>query len=141
MMVVLDTDHLSILEWGGPPSEGLRERLGSLEPGEAFATIVSFEEQTRGWLTFMSRARKLAAQVEAYRRLKRHLDNYRSMPVLDFDAKAAAEYDDLRRQKLRIGTVDMKIAAIALANDATLLTRNRLDFKEVRGLKFEDWTR
>src|SRR5688572_14494102 len=134
-MVVLDTDHVSILEWGGAPSERLRERLGELDPGEAFATIVSFEEQTRGWLSYMARAKGVSAQVEAYRRLKRHLDNYRTIPILDFDDGAGAEFSRLRRLKIRIGTFDLKIASIAIVNGATLLSRNFVDFKQVPGLK------
>ena len=46
----------------------------------------------------------------------------------------------LLRQKVRVGTQDMRIASIALANNATLLTRNRRDFEKVPGLLFADWT-
>jgi tRNA(fMet)-specific endonuclease VapC len=42
--------------------------------------------------------------------------------------------------RLRLGTMDLKIAAIARANDATLLTRNTTDFQKVPGLRFEDWS-
>ncbi|MBW3597524.1 MAG: type II toxin-antitoxin system VapC family toxin [Planctomycetes bacterium] len=38
-----------------------------------------------------------------------------------------------------IGTMDLKIASICLAHDATLLTRNRKDFENVAGLQIEDW--
>ena len=79
-------------------------------------------------------------QIEAYRRLLRHLDNYRHIPVLPFDEQAAAEYERLRRSRIRIGTMDLKIAAIALSLDATLLSRNLVDFAKVPGLKVEDWT-
>jgi tRNA(fMet)-specific endonuclease VapC len=117
----------------------LRQRLAKLADDEVFATIVSFEEQTRGWLSYMARAKNLVAQVEAYRRLKRHLDSYRSIPVLDFDELAAVEFSRLRRLKLRIGTFDLKIASIAVSNGATLLTRNKADFERVPGLKIENW--
>jgi tRNA(fMet)-specific endonuclease VapC len=53
-------------------------------------------------------------------------------------AKAATEYQRLRGLKVRIGAMDLKIAAIALANDATLWTRNMVDFRKVPGLKVED---
>jgi tRNA(fMet)-specific endonuclease VapC len=62
------------------------------------------------------------------------------MEVLDFDDEAAAEYRRLRGMKIRIGTMDLKIAAIALAHGATLLSRNLVDFKKFPDLEVEDWT-
>ena len=47
---------------------------------------------------------------------------------------------DFDGQRVRIGTMDLKIAAIVLAHDATLLSRNLSDFRKVPGLKVEDWT-
>jgi len=79
--------------------------------------------------------------IAAYSRLKRHLDDFRSHLVLDFEERAAAEFQRLRGQRIRIGTMDLKISAIVLVNDATLLTRNLVDFRKVPGLKAEDWTR
>ena len=59
---------------------------------------------------------------------------------MDFDERAAEIFERLRRSKIRIGTMDLKIAVIVLANDATLLTRNLQDFGKVPHLKFEDWS-
>ncbi len=42
--------------------------------------------------------------------------------------------------KLRIGTMDLRIAAIAIAQDALLLSKNLTDFRTVPGLSVEDWT-
>lgn len=72
--------------------------------------------------------------------MRGHLENYRQIPVLDFDKDAAARYQSMRRARIRIGTMDLKIAAIALALDATLLSRNVADFRQVPNLKVEDWT-
>ena len=62
------------------------------------------------------------------------------MTVLPFDAEAAWHFEQLRKAKVRIGTMDLKIAAICLARNATLLTRNLTDFGQVPGLTAEDWS-
>ena len=59
--------------------------------------------------------------------------------LFPWDAEAADLFVNLRRQGLRIGTMDLKIACVALAHDATLLSRNTTDFTEVPGLRFENW--
>jgi tRNA(fMet)-specific endonuclease VapC len=141
MFVVLDTDHMSALEWGlGEVGQRLIARLNSVPIGEAATTIITFEEQTRGWLSVLARSRSLDEQVDAYSRLKRLLMNYLKIEVLDFDAPAAAEFQRLKGLRLRIGTMDLKIAAIAIAHHATILTRNVKDFGPVPGLRVEDWT-
>ncbi|MBC8143648.1 MAG: type II toxin-antitoxin system VapC family toxin, partial [Armatimonadetes bacterium] len=54
---------------------------------------------------------------------------------------AAANYfNTLRKGGVRIGTPDLRIASIALATEAVVLTRNRKDFSKVPGLLIEDWT-
>jgi tRNA(fMet)-specific endonuclease VapC len=139
-MLVLDTDHMSLLEWDSNAAAHLRERLTDRDEHEVATTIVNYEEQIRGWMAYIAGARSIDSQVEAYRRLRNHLDNYRQVPVLDFDQAAAAVYQRLRRARIRIGTMDLKIAAIAISNDATLLSRNLRDFQRVADLKCEDWS-
>jgi tRNA(fMet)-specific endonuclease VapC len=139
-MLILDSDHMSLLEWGGESSARLREKLADAAEHDVATTIVNYEEQIRGWMSYIARAKSVAQQLEAYRRLRVHLDNYRQIPVLDFDQKAAAEYQRLRRSRIRIGTMDAKIASIALSCDATLLSRNLVDFERVPRLRVEDWT-
>src|SRR3990172_4756693 len=111
-MLVLDTDHMSLLEWGSDSAARLRERLVDRDEREVATTIVNYEEQIRGWMAYIAGARSLAEQVEAYQQL--------------------------RRDRVRIGTMDLKIAAIVISLDATLLSRNRRDFAKVSGLKIED---
>src|SRR4051812_48701398 len=89
-MVILDTDHVSFLHHGGAgPGLRLLQRLRTLDPSEIATSIVSFEEQTRGWLSFVAKARTMAAEIEAYRRLHGHLDVFCGVRVVDFDASAA----------------------------------------------------
>jgi len=48
-MLVLDTDHLSVLEWeASPTTQRLLKRLSLTAPDEAATTIINFEEQMRG---------------------------------------------------------------------------------------------
>jgi tRNA(fMet)-specific endonuclease VapC len=139
-MLVLDTDHMGLLEWGSDAGARLRERLANCEESDVATTIISYEEQVRGWMAYIARARSLEKQVEAYRRPRNHLENYRQIPVLDFDDAAAKIYQQLRRARTRIGTMDLKIAAIAMSVDATLLSRNQRDFSGVPGVRVEDWS-
>ncbi len=140
-MLILDTDHMSLLEWGGESSAALRKRLADIDPEEVATTIISYEEQMRGWMSYIARGKSIAQQLEAYQRLRRHLENYRQIPVLDFDKPAVDEFQHLRSARIRIGTMDLKIAAIVLSRGATLLSRNLADFTKVPGLKIEDWTK
>lgn len=139
-MFILDTDYLTLLEWGsGSVGQRLHERIVKYPPNEVVTTIITFEEQTRGWLAYQAKARTLTKQVEAYRHLKRHLEIYRNIPVLEFDQAAAEQFASLQKLRLRVGTMDLKIAAIALTRQAVLLTRNLKDFSRVPALKVEDW--
>ncbi|NJO82384.1 MAG: type II toxin-antitoxin system VapC family toxin [Blastochloris sp.] len=139
-MYLLDTDHLSVLERGGAASAPLYRRLQAIAPTAVAATVVSYEEQTRGWFSVMAQARSLDEQVLAYRYLQRHLQVFCRVPLLAFDAAAVTIVKQLQQQRIRIGSMDLKIAGIALAQDATLVTRNGKDFQKVPELRIEDWT-
>lgn len=139
-MLVLDTDHMSFLQFSmSDHAVELARRLRE-SSDEACTTIVTYEEQTRGWMAYMAKARSISAQVEAYGHLQTHLQNYRRIRVLNFDHEAASIFENLRRARLRVGTMDLKIAAICLRNDALLLTHNAGDFSRVSSLKIDDWS-
>jgi tRNA(fMet)-specific endonuclease VapC len=52
---------------------------------------------------------------------------------------AIARYRDLRVRHRRIGTNDLRIAAIVVEHESILVTRNTSDFVEIEGLPLEDW--
>lgn len=140
-MVILDTDHMSLLEWAGsPPTQKLESRLRQVSSDEICTTVISYEEQLRGWMGMLAKATKLKNQIEVYGRLESQLTNYCRLSVLTFDESAAVEFARLKKERPGLGTMDLKIAAIALAKNATLLSRNRRDFGQIAGLKLEDWT-
>lgn len=137
-MILLDTDHLTVLKYlSSDRCRRLRDRLEA-SPGEVVATtVVNAEEQMRGWLATLSRERQVRRQIVAYSELARLFDFLRAFHLAPFDDAAADRFDQLGR--VRIGTMDKKIAAIALANDALLPTANRQDFEQVPGLRFANW--
>lgn len=139
-MYLLDTDHLSILERGGAPSLALTLRLSAVPESEIVSCVVVYEEQMRGWLAQGARARTNDAWILAYSDLTDNLAVHCNMTLLPFDSRAADQFDNLKKAKLHVGTQDLKIAAIALANEATVLTRNTRHFGKIPNLRIEDWT-
>jgi len=140
--VVLDTNHLSVLQWQDQPAcDHLLARLDQLAPDDIATTIVSFQEQVQGWSAFLNRARKPAQVVLAYAKLEAVWRSFLKMNVLSFDDAAQVRFAVLRRQCPRLQTLDLRIASIALATNAVLLSRNLRDFRQVPGLTVEDWTR
>jgi tRNA(fMet)-specific endonuclease VapC len=137
---ILDTDTISFHQLGrGPEFEAVDARRNACVELVA-VTIVSFEEQMRGWLAKCAGVRDLADYIVGTANLHRSLRYYQEQEILDFDFAAAAEYKILKSYKLRIGTMDLRIASIARSLNATLVTHNTADFKQVPGLRVEDWT-
>lgn len=138
MLAVVDTNHLSALERdAGLPLQFEERRLAA--GYEVFTTIISVQEITRGWLALLNRRADPSQQVRLYERFQRSYEALRDWDVLPFDAEAAAKLAALSRHRLNIGPMDLKIAAICLAHDAVLLTRNEKDFAKVPGLRVENW--
>lgn len=140
-MIILDTDCLSLLErQSGTEYLRLQSRLDELPSHEITTTIITYEEQMRGWLAYLSKLRSIDDQIWAYETLRMHFDYFKKLPLLDFDKKAADVFKELKANKVRIGTMDLKIASIAIANDAILPSRNLADFELVPDLAVQDWT-
>jgi tRNA(fMet)-specific endonuclease VapC len=140
-MLVFDTDHMTHMEHArSSKGQRIHARLSQTNEDRA-VTIITYEEQMRGWLGYAAKARTLLKQVDAYRQLRRHVEMYKLLKVLDFDERAAAEFQNLQRGKTGVGPMDLKIAAIVIVQGATLLSCNLRDFGKVSGLRVEDWTR
>ncbi|MCV3216368.1 type II toxin-antitoxin system VapC family toxin [Plectonema radiosum NIES-515] len=139
-MYLLDTDHISIFERGGASAQTLLAKISRINPNEVATTIVTYEEQMRGWLSYIAKADSIEGQIAAYRKLENQLVNYRTIIVISFDERAGQIFQNLRKSYPRLGSMDLKIAAIALAHQATLLTRNLKDFGQIENLHVEDWT-
>ena len=102
--------------------------------------VVSLHEQVLGAHAFLNQAKNSAGLIRGYQLLERLPRDYLAFVLLPFDAASAAIYDELVGQNLRIGTMDLRLASIALSGHLTVLTRNVRDFGRVAGLNSEDRT-
>ena len=139
-MFLLDTDHIGILQRKTDSHyEKLASRISRYSQTEFYVAIVSFHEQILGWNTYIHRAKDQAGVVRGYTKLDKILGDFSRAQVLPFDDAAAEIFDELRSQKIRIGTMDLRIASIAMATGMTVLSRNLVDFQKVPNLSVEDW--
>lgn len=138
-MILLDTDHLSVLTKRQATGHALLiERLENADEPLAIP-IVCVEEQCKGWLAKIHRMRDIHQQIAPYDRLTEFFNFLAEWDMVSLDAAAADAFDQFRSQKIRIGSQDLKIAAIALTQNALLLSANLRDFRHVPGLRVENW--
>lgn len=120
-MVILDTNHFSELERQSEIGRRLDERIRQ-DRMDSYVTIVTVEEVMRGWLARMNSFRDRG--LSAYGRFHDGVEMIGKWTILRWDEEAADIFDPLKSVGVRIGTLDLRIASIALAYDATVLTRN-----------------
>lgn len=136
-IVILDTDHFSLFQRRDPR---VGQRVAMIAPENLFITIISAEEQIRGRLNVIRRASSAENAVLAYQRLNQLLTDLKNINILDFTPDAGRIYEALVQQKIRIGTRDLRIAAIVISVQGILITRNRRDFEKIPNLIWQDWT-
>jgi tRNA(fMet)-specific endonuclease VapC len=138
-MILLDSDHLSVLldlrDAKRPTLVARLEAAGD----DIGIPLPCVEEQLRGWLAEIRRVRDPHKQTTPYVRLAKLLDFLRDWAIAPWDQRAADQFVQLQALKLRIGTQDQKIAAVAMAAGALLLSANLRDFEQVSGSQVEDW--
>lgn len=137
-MLVLDTNHLRELALETERGVRLKARLAAAKKGSVIA-IPTVEEVLKGRMAKLAAARETGALAFAYQKLDDALDFLASYVRLPWDAEAGARFQRFCAAGIRIGTMDLRIACIAIEHDATLLTRNVVDFAKVPGLRFENW--
>jgi tRNA(fMet)-specific endonuclease VapC len=143
-LFILDTNHLSILQRKNASQEILAAKLERIPTEGIVTTIVCLEEEFRGWMAYLASLRSVDTHVGAYTRLHRLLENFTNLSVLPFDEDSLAVFQGLWLHRIRVSTMDLKIASIAVAHNAVLLTQNTADFARISAveprLRFEDWT-
>ena len=137
-LFVLDTDILTLFQAGHP---AVLAHVAACPPDRLATSIITVEEELRGWYTKLRRAKTREQLARAYQHLTDAVCFFSRLKLLSFIESAIARYDDLRKAHGNIGKNDLRIAAIVLEHGATLVTRNVGDFQAIPGLKFEDWSK
>lgn len=133
---ILDTDHLSLYGRNHPI---LIPKLLAAKV-KLTTSAINIEEQLRGRLAQVAEAKEGILQSNAYQRLIETVMLLSEFNILQYDEKSQDIYQNFRNQRVRIGTQDLRIASIVLANKGILLTKNLRDFEKVPGLTIQDWT-
>jgi tRNA(fMet)-specific endonuclease VapC len=137
LQFLLDTDHVTLFDLGHPP---LGARLKSQPADAVGVSAVSVEEYLRGRLAAVAAARDGPTRILHYGHLLTSVRLFQQFPLVPYDQGGENHFQHLRPLRLKVGTQDLKIAALALANNLVLLTRNRRDFGRIPGLRIDDWS-
>lgn len=93
--------------------------------------MITFEEKVKGWLNVINKYNNQASKYDkliwGYKGLWDKIEYFKNIKLLEFDAKACNVYAELVKQKIRVGTQDLRIAAITLSVNKLLVTHNRKD--------------
>lgn len=133
---ILDTDTLTLYRQG---RQTLVARVNAKPLSEIATTVITVEEQLTGWQALLRRAQSDAQLAETYLRLAETARALAGLHIFTFTEAAIARYHALLSLKLNVGKMDLRIAAIALEEGATIITRNQRDFQRVPGLVCENW--
>jgi tRNA(fMet)-specific endonuclease VapC len=134
-----DTDVLTLLLRGDPH---YLQKAAKIPIAEQGVPIVAAEEVLRGRLDAIRHAQAGKSKLtvdESYRRLERTIVDLQHLELLSYTQQAESLFQYWRKQRIRVGSSDLRIAAICVAQSATLVSRNRRDFSQVPGLSVEYW--
>jgi tRNA(fMet)-specific endonuclease VapC len=137
---ILDTDHITLLQKLHP---NLVRRVASIDPDDTAITIITLEEQVRGWFSVIrkySQSNQYEKLIKGYQGLRDIVNYLSKFKILNYTLEAHYHFRELREQKIRIGTQDLRIAAISLSENSILVTRNYRDFSQIPNLRLQDWT-
>jgi tRNA(fMet)-specific endonuclease VapC len=138
-MIALDADILSDLMRG---RDDYVQRVGKIPSDERYIPIVVIEETMRGPLNAIRRSESGKSKqrlASAYAYFEETVKDLRNVPILSLSTQAENQVTAWRQQGFRTGTRDLRIAAIAVAHSARLITRNRRHFEQLPGLDVEFW--
>ncbi len=135
-LYVLDTDILTLFRRN---HAGVVQQVYAHFLDDLAIAVISAEELITGWLTYIRSARRPDRIAFGYFELGQTVAFLADWILLPFTEQAITRYEHLRSQRLNVGSQDLRIAAIALEQNGTVVTRNLRDFQRVPGLVAENW--
>lgn len=137
-MFVFDTDTLTHDQNGHAL---LSEKIRSTPRQQLFTTSITIEEQLKGRLAYLGKYRNESHKsAQGHAALVQTVRYFHAWNILLFNEEADAIFRQLQRRRIRIGTQDLRISAIALLHGFTVVTVNIRDFVQIPDLKVENWT-
>lgn len=140
-MYVLDTNILEYYLGRHQGFAGLTERIEAADELKLVATtIINAQEIVSHAVNIKdSPAIKKQKILTLYSDLHKVTAIFKRFDILPYTEEAHGYFDTLARFQTTIGTRDRRIAAIALANDATVITANVQHFEIIPGLPVLTW--
>ena len=124
-MIAFDIDVLTEILLGDPTCVA---RAVTIPPRDQAVPVAMIDEILRGRLQVIRRAEAGQVRVNlprAYDLFEQTLRDVQRLTVLSYTPQADTLYLQWRQQRIRVGTHDLRIAAICVADGATLISRNR----------------
>lgn len=137
---ILDTDTFSSLFRRDSNSEQIRKEIGAQPEGSIFLTAITAEESLRGALAVIRVEETRGKWGNGYLLLTTLIQELAKYPFLPYDSAADLIYRSFSASVKRAGSAYCKIAAIAQASNAIVITRNTRHFSTISGTNFTDWT-
>jgi tRNA(fMet)-specific endonuclease VapC len=138
-MTAFDTDILTELLDGNP---GYIHKAAAIDPADRMVPAVVAGEILRGRLNAIRQAEAGRGKISlelAYRLFVGSLTGIASFRILPYTTAANALFRQWRAAKFRVGSQDLRIAAICVDHSATLVTRNARDYSQIPGLTLDVW--
>ena len=137
-MHLFDADTLTHLHAQHPR---VVERLRQCDDPEIGISIVTKAEVLRARCEFLLKAADAEQVVRAQNWLELSEALLRQLLIVPFGDRAVREFKRLQKQKAlkKMGPADLLVASVALANRATLVTRNLRHFRQIPNLDVENW--
>jgi len=137
-LFILDTDAITDDQNAHPI---LSTKVKNTPREQLFTTSVTVEEQLKGRLAYINRHRNNPRRSEqGHTALIQTVYYFSKWNIISYSEDADAILRQLQRQRIRIGSQDLRIAAIGLLYGFTVVTRNVRDFVQASNLNIEDWT-